>query len=120
MQGESLTPPLPPVSNDPFSSPSRLPLETQRVDLQQPPSPSATGPTVAAPQDRPLWVTWFAHPFANWFWFYFGFVAALSGSTMGYPSLGPVVMFGWMTGHLVNAKHPWGELKLFAGALGLS
>ena len=106
MHGESLNPPPSslPSSSDSFSSPL----------------PPVTGQSVAVPQDHPLWVTWFAHPFANWFWFYFGFVAALSGSTMGYPSLGPVVMFGWMTGHLVNAKHPWGELKLFAGALGLS
>lgn len=65
---------------------------------------------------HPLWVTWFAHPFANWFWFYFGFVAALSGSNMGYPVLGPIVIVGWLTGHLVNAKQPWGEIKLLLGS----
>ena len=78
-------------------------------------------PPVVAPKPGPrsLWVTWFAHPFANWFWFYFGFVAALSGSTMQIPILGPIVIFGWLTGHLINARHPWAELKFLAASAGL-
>ncbi len=84
--------------------------------LNPTPSPAVL-PKVGLPSERPMWVTWFAHPFANWFWFYFGFVAALSGSNMKYPSLGPIVMFGWLTGHLVNAPHPYAELKLFVASL---
>ena len=68
-----------------------------RVDPQQ-----TVMPHTPAKEVHPLWVTWFAHPFANWFWFYFGFVAALSGSNMKYPGSGPVVTVGWLTAHLVN------------------
>ncbi len=114
MLGDSLnlsTPLSAPAGGD--SSTIPLAREPVPVDTPRP----AVSPHVLGEPSRPLWVTWFAHPFANWFWFYFGFVAALSGSNMGYPSLGPIVMAGWLTGHLVNSKQPWGELKLFAAAL---
>ena len=94
------------------SPPSGSPL---RFDPQQ-----SAAPHVPAKEVRPLWVTWFAHPFANWFWFYFGFVAALSGSHVGIPMLGPVVIVGWLTGHLVNSKQPWGEIKLLLASAVLS
>ncbi len=115
MHGDSLNPTPPPIAPADKASPAAPSLEAQRrVDTLQ----------VAIPQPRvkelrPLWVTWFAHPFANWFWFYFGFVAALSGSTMKYPGSGPVVIVGWLTGHLVNAKHPWGEIKLLLASAGI-
>ena len=116
MTGESLNPTPPnhpperslPTSPAMTSADPSTRLESPRPNLL---------PKVLPTPERPLWVTWFAHPFANWFWFYFGFVAALSGSNMGYPSLGPIVMFGWLTGHLVTARHPWGELKLFVVSL---
>lgn len=104
MSGESLNPTPPPPTDNRSPTRGESPL-------------SAVLPSVLLQPVRSLWVTWFAHPFANWFWFYFGFVAALSGSNMGYPSLGPIVVIGWLTGHLLNAKHPWGELKLFVAAL---
>ncbi len=85
-----------------------------RVDPQQ-----AAAPHTNRKEVRPLWVTWFAHPFANWFWFYFGFVAALSGSNMKYPGSGPVVIVGWLTAHLVNVKHPLGEIKLLLASAGI-
>lgn len=116
MPGESLNPShptLPPsASEDALLPPGTL---QRRVDSQQPTAPLSP----PHPAARPLWVTWFANPFANWFWFYVGFVAALSGSNMGYPSLGPLVILGWLTGHLVNAKHPWAEIKLLAASAGL-
>lgn len=103
--------PLNPTPSTPAPNEGGLPAEPlavqRRVDARQP-----LDPHVPLPKRRPLWVTWFAHPFANWFWFYFGFVAALSGSNMGYPGMGPVVIFGWLTGHLVNARHPWAEIRL--------
>ncbi|RLT02572.1 MAG: DUF2878 domain-containing protein [Planctomycetota bacterium] len=115
MYGDSLNPtppPIAPAGNVPPEAPSS---EAQcRVDSLQ-----AVIPQARVKELRPLWVTWFAHPFANWFWFYFGFVAALSGSNMKYPSLGPVVIVGWLTGHLVNAKHPWGEIKLLLASMGM-
>jgi hypothetical protein len=116
MTGDSLnpTPPIPPAeSGSPTTSVTTSPEMMARAESRLP----NLIPQVFPHPERPLWVTWFAHPFANWFWFYFGFVAALSGSNMGYPTLGPVVMFGWLFGHLVNARHPWGELKLFVASL---
>ena len=85
-----------------------------RVDARQP-----TAPHGHTPERPPLWVSWFAHPFANWFWFYFGFVAAPSGANLGYPSTGPVVIVGWLTGHLVNAKHPWAEIRFLLASAGM-
>lgn len=96
-------------------SPAVPSLEVQRrVDV-----PQVVIPHSRSNQMRPLWVTWFAHPFANWFWFYFGFVVALSGSNMKYPNTGPVVIVAWLTGHLVNAKYPWGEIKLLLASTGM-
>lgn len=109
----STAPPTSPAGGGLPAPPS--PAASQlRVDPHQP-----AGPHLHPKEVRPLWVTWFAHPVANWFWFYFGFVAALSGSNMGYPGSGPVVMIGWLTGHLVNAKHPWGEIKLLLASAGI-
>ena len=106
----------PPHSAPPASGSPAVPsLEAQlRVD-----TPQAVIPHTRPNEMRPLWVTWFAHPFANWFWFYFGFVVALSGSNMKYPNTGPIVIVGWLTGHLVNAKHPWGEIKLLLASTGM-
>ncbi len=127
MPGESLNPfplNLPPAGDAVVTPPPETPLV--RLDPRQPVAPLSTNPSTLNPSSpssvpldpaaRPLWVTWFAHPFANWFWFYFGFVAALSGSNMGYPSLGPVVILCWFTGHLANSKHPWGEIKLLVAS----
>lgn len=107
------SPPAPPPGG---GSPAVPPLAGSqiRVDSQQPAVSHAPAKAI-----RPLWVTWFAHPFANWFWFYFGFVAALSGSNMKYPATGPIVIVGWLTGHLVNAKNPVGEIKLLLASMGI-
>jgi hypothetical protein len=96
------------------SAATPLGTSSLRVDPGQP-----TTPHGRSPERRPLWVTWFAHPFANWLWFYFGFVAALSGANLGYPSTGPVVIVGWLTGHLVNAKHPWAEIRFLVASAGM-
>lgn len=106
MSGEPLKPTARPAasasSSGPDPSNSETALELQRIVLSHAPGLRA----------RPIWVTWFAHPFANWFWFYFGYVAALSGSSMEYPGLGPLLIVGWLAGHLVNARYPWAETKV--------
>lgn len=115
MSGDSLNPNSPMSVPASHSAPENSSAEAQRrVD-----APQVTLPHARIKELRPLWVTWFAHPFANWFWFYVGFVAALSGSNMKYPSTGPVVIVGWLTGHLVNAKHPLGEIKLLLASTGM-
>lgn len=115
MAGDSLNPNSPMSIPASHSAPENSSAEAQRrVD-----APQVTLPHARVKELRPLWVTWFAHPFANWFWFYVGFVAALSGSNMKYPSTGPVVIVGWLTGHLVNAKHPLGEIKLLLASMGM-
>lgn len=115
MYGDSMNPNLSPITPAEEASRAEPTLEAQPgVDPLQIPFPTPLAKPV-----RPLWVTWFAHPFANWFWFYFGFVAALSGSNMGYPGSGPVVIVGWLVGHLVNSKHPWGEIKLLFASAGI-
>ena len=76
MYGDSLNPTPPPIAPAGNAPPDAPPSEAQRrVD-----TPQVVIPHARVKELRPLWVTWFAHPFANWFWFYFGFVAALSGS----------------------------------------
>ena len=113
---DSLNPNSPPATPASGGVPA-VPLSVGsqiRVDPQQ-----TVVPHTPAKEVHPLWVTWFAHPFANWFWFYFGFVAALSGSNMKYPGSGPVVIVGWLTAHLVNVKHPLGEIKLLLASAGI-
>lgn len=119
MDGDVMNPK--PLSDPtPSGSPAAAWESQCRVDAPQVIVPHAHKPTQSpAPEPRPLWVTWFAHPFANWFWFYFGFVAALSGSNMKYPGSGPVVIVGWLTAHLVNVKHPLGEIKLLLASMGI-
>ena len=74
MYGDSLNPIPPPSAPAASGSPAVPSLDPQRrVDM-----PQVALPLARVKELRPLWVTWFAHPFANWFWFYFGFVAALS------------------------------------------
>ncbi len=115
MYGDPMNP-TPPQSDPALSgSPAEAAPEAQRrVD-----TPQVVVPHARVPEPRPPWVTWFAHPFANWFWFYVGFVAALSGANFEYPGLGPVVIVGWLTGHLVNAKHPMAEIKLLLASMGI-
>jgi hypothetical protein len=117
MSADSVNPTSPPIAPSGGTSPAAasVPASQVRVDLGEP----ASVPRTPGKAIRPLWVTWFAHPFANWFWFYFGFVVALSGSNMKYPSSGPVVIVAWLTGHLVNAKHPLGEIKLLLASAGI-
>ena len=115
MYGDPTNPNPPPLAPPGAVPPDAPSLEPQpRVDSRQ-----SVVPRTRVKELRPLWVTWFAHPFANWFWFYFGFVAALSGSNMKYPGLGPLVIVGWLTGHLVNAKHPQAEIKLLLASMGM-
>ena len=118
MYGDPMNPtPLqsdPALSGSPAAAASASAEAQRRVD-----TPPLVTPHARVAEPRPLWVTWFAHPFANWFWFYVGFVAALSGSNMKYPGSGPVVIVGWLTGHLVNAKHPRGEIKLLFASAGI-